>query len=262
MSPTTPNTRIAIAQVQMFWTLEENMAAIRDAMAIASAQGAAICAFSELAVTGCHRRIGEFARPELVGPAVEEISALGAKLKLAVALGAPTFDSSGAKYITHHLIDESGQLSASISKRGLTDPEATFFARGSVRPVGHLQGLRCSVVICREVEDHIQLSKDLPPGSVDMIFLPGSLRQDPDKPVSDPPPYVDDMRAIAQRHQAYVVQTNWPNTLNRPEESKDAGASGVVSPAGELMFRLPKERAGVGVFNLGERTFTWHPGEA
>jgi hypothetical protein len=52
-----------------------------------------------------------------------------------------------------------------------------------------------------------------------------------------------------------MVQTNWPNTLNRPEEGIDAGQSCLVSPQGALLFRLPKEASGIGVFNLGETSF-------
>lgn len=249
--------RIAIAQVRMHWTIEENLREIRQAMLLASGQGAAICAFSELAVTGFHRQIVELAKPELVQPAVEEVRALSAELMLATAIGAPSFDGAGQRYITHHLIDERGCIAASVGKNGLTDPEATFFARGSGRPVGTLQGLKCSAVICREVGDLAEVSAQLPLGSADVIFVPGALRQDPDKPPSDPPPYVDDMRALALATGTWVVQTNWPNALNRPEESRDAGRSGVVSPEGELMFRLPKEASGLGVFTLGERTFEW-----
>ena len=243
----------------MHWTLDENLDAIRRAMRLAHAEGAAVCAFAELALTGCHRRIGDLAKPELVDPAVEEIRELSARLKMGTALGAPTFDSAGSKYITHHLIDEDGRMAASVSKRGLTDPEATFFARGSSRPVGVLRGLRCTAVICREVNDFDQVTEDVPRSSVDLIFVPGSLRQDPDKPLSDPPPYVDDIRALALATDSYMVQTNWPNALNRPEESVDAGRSCVVSPTGELLFRLPKEASGIGVFSLGEQSFTWHP---
>jgi omega-amidase len=252
-------TRFAIAQVSMHWTLEENLEAIKKAMRLASREGAAICAFSELAVTGFHRRIGELAKPELVNPAVDEIKELSAKLRIAAALEAPTFDNAGSKYITHHLINEDGCHVASISKRGLTDPEATFFARGSSRPVGVMQGLKCTAVICREVNDIDQVTRDVPKGAADVIFVPGALRQDPDKPPSDPPPYVNDIRALAVATGAHIIQTNWPNALNRPEESVDAGRSCVVSSDGELLFRLPKEASGVGIFNLGQRSFEWHP---
>jgi omega-amidase len=259
MAPRPSSTRIAIGQVRMHWTIEDNMAAISSAIRLSKTQGAEICAFSELAITGFHRQIAALAKPELIEPAVERIKALCAQSSVAVAIGAPTFGSNGSKYITHLLIDQSGRLSASVSKHGLTEPEATFFSRGSGRPIGNLQGVRCSAVICREIEDFSAVTAELPPGSADVVFIPGGLRQDPAKPISDPPPYVDDIRALAVATRSYMVQTNWPNALNRPEESVDAGQSAVVSPEGELLFRLPKEASGVGVFTLGERAFEWHP---
>lgn len=250
--------RIAIAQITMRWTTPENVKAIRWAMDLAHSKGARLCGFSELAVTGFHRQIGREATPEIVKPAIRELQAHGASLSLGIAVGAPTFGDDGAKYISHLLINEFGKNAAVVSKRGLTDPEATFFARGTGRPVGTVNGLRCSAVICREVEDHDLVVAELPRGTVDVIFVPGALRQDPEKPRTDPPKYVRDIQRLARATGAYVIQTNWPNALNRPEESVDGGGSTVSSPEGEVLFRLPMQASGVGVFTLGDRHFEWH----
>ena len=86
-----------------------------------------------------------------------------------------------------------------------------------------------------------------------------SFRQDPDKPRTDPSEYVCNIQRLAQATRAYVVQTNWPNALNRPEESIEGGGSIVASPEGEVLFRLPMQASGVGIFTLGERHFDWHP---
>lgn len=175
------------------------------------------------------------------------------------SVGAPSFDDHGARFISHLLIDECGATTAVVRKRGLTDPEATFFARGASRSIGSMHGVRCSAVICREVEDLELIATELPPGAVDLIFVPGALRQDPDKPRTDPPDYVRNIQRLAQLTKAYVVQTNWPNALNRPEESVEGGASTVAGPDGEILFRLPGQASGVGIFMLGERHFDWHP---
>lgn len=251
--------RVAIAQIAMHWTTDENARAIEQALLLAHGQGARLCGFSELAVTGFHRQIAREARPEVVEPVVRRLRQRAADLAMAIAVGAPTFGAGGARYDSHLLIDEAGREAAVVSKRGLTDPEATFFARGTDRPVGVLQGLRCSAVICREVGDHDQVLADLPPGSVDLIFVPGALRQDPDKPRTDPPEYVLDIQRLARATGAFVLHTNWPNTLNRPEEGVDAGGSVVAGPQGDVLFRLPMQQSGVGVFDLGERRFDWFP---
>src|SRR3954463_1520108 len=156
--------RIAIAQISMCWTTPENVASIRWTMDLARAHGAQICAFSELAVTGFHRHIAREAAPEIVDPAIRELGALGAKLSLGIAVGAPTFAEDGAIFISHVLLNEQGQTAAVVPKRGLTEPEATFFKPGATRPIGKMHGLRCSAVICREVEDFALVSTDLAPG--------------------------------------------------------------------------------------------------
>ena len=61
--------------------------------------------------------------------------------------------------------------------------------------------------------------------------------------------------AIAQ------IAMHWTTSdaLNRPEESVEGGGSVVASPEGEVLFRLPMQASGVGIFTLGERRFQWRP---
>lgn len=252
-------TRLAIAQIAMRWSTEENLQAILRTIDLAHAEGAQVCAFSELAVTGFHREIAREAVPESVLPAIQRLQARCAERRVAIAVGAPTFGAGSARYDSHLLIGETGELMATICKQGLTEPEATFFAPGTSRPIGRLQGLDCSAVICREVGDIEAVSRELPPGAVDIVFVPGALRQDPAKPKSEPPEYVRDIQRLAATTRAFVVHTNWPNALNRPEESVDGGGSTVAAPDGTLLFRLPVQAAGVGVFVLGASSFEWHP---
>jgi omega-amidase len=249
--------RIAIAQIAMHWTTAKNLAAIAQAAALAKQHGAQLCGFAELAVTGFHREIAREAQPDRVQAALDTLHALAADLSLGIAVGAPTFGAQGEKYNSHVLIDEQGHSAAVIAKHGLTAPEATFFTPGRHRPAGVMQGLRCSAVICREVSDLAPVKEQLPPGTVELIFVPGALRQDPEKPRTDPPEYVHDIQRLAAATQAFVVHTNWPNALNRPEENVEGGGSTVASPDGEVLFRLPMQRAGIAVFNLGEKHYEW-----
>lgn len=270
--------RIAIAQVPMHWELAANVLAMKHAMQLAHAQGAGLCAFAELALTGFHRRIVEWAKPELVGPAVAEVQAAAASLGLAVAFGAPTFGglgdglsdgrigghAAGAQRFNSHLfVSGTGALAGVVRKVGLTAPEATFFAPGVGRPVVRLavgEGtLACTAVICREVEDHEAVVGALAGSGVELILWPGQMRPDPAKPPQDPPAHVVQAQALARATGAWVVQTNWPNALNRPEESAHAGHSACIAPSGELLFRLPVQGFGVGVFTLGKRSFEWCP---
>ena len=184
----------------MHWSTAENVAAIVRAMELARSRGAELCAFSELAVTGYHRLIAREATAEIVGPALSALQAHCATLSLGIAVGAPTFGAGAAKYISHYFVDECGLTQAIVSKRGLTEAEATFFQPGASRPSATLRGLRCSAVLCREVADLALVTADLPAGSVDVILVPGALRQDPEKPRTDPPEYVRDIQRLAARH--------------------------------------------------------------
>lgn len=252
-------TRVAIAQVPMHWDIPANLAAMKIAMRTAKDAGARLCAFAELAVTGFHRRVPEWTQPALIGPAVSEVQAEAARLGLAVAFGAPGFGADGARLNSHLFVDADGTLAAAVHKIGLTEPEATFFARGRDRPVARIGGLDCTAVICREIEDASTIVPALAGRGAQIVLWPGQMRPDPAKPVQDPPEHVVQAQALARALGAFVVQTNWPNALNRPEESAGSGRSACISPAGELLFRLPEQGFGTAVFTLGDRHFDWHP---
>lgn len=258
MSFAPPGLRIAIAQIPMHWTIEDNLTAMLSAMRLAHSAGAMLCTFSELAVTGFHRKIVELAKTELIAPAICQITDAAAELRLAVAFGAPTFGPDGAKRNSHILVDELGEVVAEIHKNGLTAPEATFFQAGTTRPAAQLRGLTTTAVICREVEDHDLVVEQLRESTAQLLLWPGLMGPDPAKPITDPPEHVVQAQRIASATEAYVVQSNWPNALNNPERSGDAGHSACISPQGTLLFRLPQSQFGVGVFNLGESAFEWH----
>lgn len=243
----------------MHWEIDANVGAMASAMKVAKAEGAALCAFAELAVTGFHRRIVEHAQPALMAPAVAELQALAARLGLSIAFGAPTFGANGERFNSHLLVDSDGSLAGVVHKNGLTDPEATFFARGTSRPVVRLAGIACTAVICREIEDLVDVRRQLQGHDVELILWPGQMRPDPAKPVQDPPEHVVQAQALAAGLGACVLQSNWPNALNRPEESGGTGRSACISPAGELLWRLPEQGFGTALFTLGERRFAWHP---
>jgi predicted amidohydrolase len=251
--------RLCIAQLPMHWSIGPNLAGMLGAMERAKGEGAGICSFAELALTGFHRQIASQAVPELVGPAIEQLQAACARLGLAINFGAPTFAADGKPLNSHLFIDEHGTWVGTVSKIGLTAPEATFFQPGTERGLARLQGLQCSAVICREIEDAADIALQLQVGSAALLFWPGQMRPDPAKPVVDPPEHVVQAQALAQALGCYIVQANWPQALNRPEESRHTGHSAVISPDGKLLFRLPEEGFGLGVFDLGSTGFDWHP---
>jgi omega-amidase len=257
---TLPPLRIAVCQQRMHWRGEDNTAAIIDALSQAAAQGASICLFPELAVSGIHRQIAAVARPEPVAAWLASISAACARWCIAASVGAPGFTADGQRLIAQHFLDDAGRTVGSVHKAGLTAPEATFFSPGHQRPTLALAGRRWSAMICREIEDAEAIAAQLAADPPDIVVWPGALRPDPDKPRVEPPWHVRDAMAFARRCGAFVVMVNWPNALNRPEESVDGGASVVIDPQGQILLTLPKAEAGLAVFELGATAFEWWAG--
>lgn len=263
MTPACAPVRLAIAQIAMHWTLADNVRAMKTALHIARREGAALCAFSELALTGFHRRIVEWARPEASLPALAEVRAEAKALGVAAVLGAPTYRSDGARLNSHLFIDPDGAVAGTVSKVGLTEPEATFFAAGIERPVVPLLGRRCTAVLCREIEDLDTVVPALAPARPEWIFWPGLMSPDRTRALTaaeqGTPEFIAQAQALAKALGAFVFQTNWPNALNRPEESVNLGGSACIDPEGRLLFRLPQDQSGLGVFDLGASQFDWHP---
>lgn len=257
LTPPKP-TRLAIAQIPMYWEMSDNVSAMKRALQVARDEGADLCAFAELAVTGFHRRIVDWAKPELSEPAVSEVCRSAASHGIAAAFGAPTYGGDGTRFNSHLFVGANGALIGKVSKIGLTPAEASFFAPGTDRPTLRINDVNVSAVICREIEDEEQVLTQLMGTGAEVILWPGQMRPDPEKPPEDPPAHVVRAQVLARRLSAYIVQTNWPNALNRPEESKDGGHSVCISPSGDILFRLPQAGFGIAVFNLGDRSYDWH----
>lgn len=247
---------IAIAQMPMAWTTSENTQTILNSLRVASEHDARICVFPELAITGFHRRIREQAKPEVIAPALAQVRAACAKHSIAAVIGVPVFRESGAVVNAVEFINQNGNTVGYVEKIGITPAEATFLEAGVSRPILKVEGLRSTAILCREALDREQLRDELAPDTIDVIFWPGIMRPDPERP-DRAEHHIDDACAIAGHTRAYVVQSNWPDSLNYPEESAEQGHSVVISPRGEVMFRLPKAKAGLGVFSLGKSTYKW-----
>lgn len=243
----------------MHWTGEANIAETLRWLECAAVHGAQIACFPELAVTGFHRQIASQAKPELVAMWLQTIQASCRRLNVAAAIGAPSFAGDGGILNSHLLINAQGQLVATVPKRGLTAPEATFFARGDTRPVGLLHGRRCSAVICREVEDLDEVCASLGDTRPQILFWPGLMGPEAGAEDEDPPRHVRQARQVAIRTGAWLVQANWPMSLNHPELGAQTGRSVVISPAGEIVMTLPQATVGLAVLMLGAQRFDWCP---
>lgn len=255
--------RIAIVQQPMAWTTPDNVAHILAALALAAEQGAGIAVFPELALTGFHRGIRGEAVPATVDAALLQVRAACRAHRIACALGAPTFAADGTILNSYLHVDTAGEIISAVSKNGLTPAELTFFAPGTERPVMQFAGRRCTTVMCREIDDLDSIAAQLQADPVDLVFWP-SMVGNPPGTIHPTPEDTADLgyfkrtAVLAQRLDAFVVQSNWPQALNTPE-STYLGESKAYAPDGEILLTLPRDAAGVGVFTLGERSFRWTP---
>lgn len=255
--------RLAVAQQAMAWTTERNVAHIVEALALAAGQGAQLCLFPELALTGFHRQIREQARPEIVEPALQQVRAACRNARIASLIGLPTFASDGGVRNSYAFIAADGELGATVHKNGLTAAEHTFFAAGVDRPVMRFSGRDCTTVMCREIEDVDAIAAQLDAAPVQLVFWP-SIVGHPPGTIAEPERAVQDLGYLhragefARRLNTHLVQCNWPHALNAPER-KYQGESKAYAPDGEVLLTLPRDAAGLAVFELGAREFHWTP---
>jgi omega-amidase len=247
--------KVGIGQIRMHWQGRANAKGMIWAITQAADSGAQLCVFPELAVTGFHRRIRAEATPDAVRDRLREVQHTCARHSMALVSGAPTFHEDGRIFNSCVFINELGELAGVVEKIGLTPAEETFFARGSTRSSVVLLGYRTTAVLCREIDDLEELEAELAPLSPQIIFWPGMMRPAVDGSEST---HVQHAQQLARCTGAFIIQANWPNSLNYPEESAEAGHSVVLDPSGEELIRLPMAAAGVGVFELGQTELEWH----
>ena len=255
--------RVAIAQQPMAWTTGENVEHILAALDIAANEGAQLCLFPELALTGFHRQIRTEAKPGIVEPALRRVQDACRKAGIASLLGLPTFGADGNIRNSYAFIGTDGELGSTVHKNGLTPAELTFFAAGDDRPTLRFADRTCSTVMCREIEDVDAIATQLANEPVQLMFWPSIVGSppgtiiEPQREVQDLG-YVERAATFARRLRSHLVQCNWPQALNTPEASYQ-GQSKVYAPDGEILLTLPRDAAGVGVFTLGEREYRWTP---
>lgn len=245
----------------MAWHIEGNVAALSSAIEMARQQGATLLVAPELALTGFHRQIAQQCLADALATGLERVRDAVRAAGVALVLGAPTIDAGGGPFNTHLYIDARGEIVGQVSKNGLTASEATFFEQATSRPVVELCGLRCTSVLCREVEDADSVSQQVAASAgADLVFWPSFIGRAsaPDDVHVFEPHYQPLASALARRLRAWMVQCNWPQSLNEPGSLR-FGESAVFAPDGRVVLRLPVDATGVAVFDLGAQRMQWLP---
>ncbi|MBI3345614.1 MAG: hypothetical protein HY020_00205 [Burkholderiales bacterium] len=252
----TPPLRWAVAQSPMHWTLAGNLAETLAALDAAAAAGAEGCVCTELALTGFHRRVPELLDAGALAAAEATLRSACARLGLAAVVGLPTLGEDGSVFNSHVYIDAAGGELGRVHKRGLTPSEAGFFARGGMRGWLPIGSLLASTVLCREMLDGAELLPELRaalPASdarPRVIFWPSYIGESDAEQAALCEAYRAGAQALARELNAWVLQSNWPESLNAPEH-RGLGAGVVIAPDGRLAMTLPRDAAALALVALG-----------
>lgn len=229
--------RIAIAQLQMHPTPEENTRCVLEHLAGARALGADVALFPECAASGYHRGLPPQVSRSGVAEALLRIRERCAALGQAAVVGTPYFPSrdEGRIWNAAVAIDAAGEVTAVCPKVGLTESEHRYFSPGDVRPRFRMGGAPCAVLLCREVRDAARAAPELAGARV--VFWPGVIAWESGRPTHPESVVTREIAAeCARTLGAYLVQCNWATSLNDPE-LPGLGGSLVFSPSGALVHR-------------------------
>jgi predicted amidohydrolase len=244
--------RWAVAQPRMHWTLEGNLGEVLAALESAAAAGVDGCVCTELALTGFHRNVPEQLDRAALADAERQLREACARLGVCAVVGLPTLADGGRVFSSHLCIDASGRDLGRVHKRGLTPSEATFFTAGGPRGWTTFGGVLATSVLCREMLDGAalvpELAAALPANGARprVIFWPSYISR-VDAPLWQA--YLEGATAMARALDAWVLHSNWAESLNEPG-ARGFGAGVVIAPDGGTLQTLPADAAAQVVVKL------------
>lgn len=235
----------------MHWTLAGNLAETLAALEAAASAGAEGCVCTELALTGFHRRLPDLLDAAALADAEGQLRAACARLRIAAAVGLPTFGDGGVIFNSHVYIDAAGLELGRVHKRGLTPSEATVFAPGGARGWTEIGSWLVTSVLCREMLDGAELVHELAGQGEKprLIFWPSYIGESDAEQGALCAAYREGARTLAVGLGAWVLQSNWPEGLNLPGPH-GFGASVVIAPDGSLAATLPRDEAALAFVSL------------
>lgn len=246
--------KVASVQMEMKWTLEENLSTILSYIDQVSGT-ADLLLFPELSVTGFHRGAREecskaIAKIDLV-PAIADACRMK---NVSAWIGMPTVEDQ-TLFNAYVLISDQGIVMAEVRKNGLTATEAILFKNGVSRATATLHGHRMLPVLCREIVDLPQIKECLP-HPTDIVVWPGFISNE-ELAENEEQVTHEQAARFATEFNAIVLQSNWANSLNKPEMTT-LGGSIAIDKDGKTILRSPNGLPGYYIVNLLTRTGTWH----
>ncbi|MUJ20610.1 carbon-nitrogen hydrolase family protein [Aliivibrio fischeri] len=237
--------KVGIAQMPMDWTVEGNTKTICNI--VTKNHDLDVLVFPELAITGFHRDIKNQAQQHLVENALNEISIQCQLSHTLVFIGYP-LNENNKVYNAYAAINEQGTLAIVWRKVGLTPSECTFFESGDKRSVLEHPLGTFSSYLCREASDVNWVIEQLSSQSLSYTLWPSYIGEAESSINAESTNYDAGSKKIAQSLSAMVIQCNWPNSLNNPNDN-GLGGSKVISSHGDIIAQLPFDKNCTGVFD-------------
>lgn len=238
--------KIGIVQMQMRWTVAQNLTTISGHIKRLSALDFLI--FPELALSGFHRNIKAESKELLIQNAIVELQNLAKKYRTTLFFGVPKVVGSNV-FNSYLCISKTGQVIAQWYKAGLTESESQFFTKGANRSVLDLDDTRCTTVICREVEDADWLISQVRSCSPEIIVWPSYISQSGnDNTLTG---YFSAASEIAKELDAFILQCNWPQALN-DQNIRGLGGSRIFGADGQCLFSMPLDQLAVSILEFSD----------
>ncbi|QUJ69934.1 carbon-nitrogen hydrolase family protein (plasmid) [Photobacterium sp. GJ3] len=234
--------KLGVIQMPMAWTTAENCQAICGYIHQYSTLDALI--FPELSLSGFHRDIRSQCASSLIKPALQEVADACRSAGVMAFIGAPIFEHSSG-YNSYLAISAQGEVLIQWDKVGLTPSEASFFSAGTDRSPLAYQDQYIGAFLCREAEDvswFVQQSQGV---NFHFVLWPAYIGSQ-DNDVNHR--YFQGAVSIAQQLKTWVIQCNWPESLNDPSIT-GLGGSKVIAPDGRLILQMPVDEAAVAILD-------------
>jgi predicted amidohydrolase len=126
--------------------------------------------------------------------------------------------------------------------RLMSPGESMVFQAGTDRPLLSIEGTTLAVVICREMLDHDELTRELG-RRARLILWPGVMARGPYDP-ANPEDYTRAATRVAAEQDAWILHSNWATNVQAPG-IPNTGKSMVIAPSGDIILEAPAQEAGL-----------------
>lgn len=226
-APAPTTLRVAAVQLEPRRSVEENLAAILDAMAEAAAGGARVAVFSEAVVTGYVREVIDGTTTKQLRDAEQRLADGARRHRIYTVVGIP-FDSAGKRYNTAVVFSPDGGRVARQPKINLVRADAWAVA-GETLSVFSVDGIRASIIVCHD-ERYPELVRLPVLAGARVIFYVSS--ESPIELEHKLDPYRAQISARADENDVFVVHANAPALRSH-------GQSRIIAPDGNLIEEAP-----------------------